>query len=371
MKTLFLRPVDVWMFRDGRPFDAGSGHRAESLFPPYPSVVQGAIRTHRMIRENIKPEEVAEILGTADDYKKLEVRGPFVARLENDKAVRYYPQPADAILEDGTTLKPASLTSVEEIRNNVRVSSSLPYLIGYQDMLDRSKEDPDESKKEKHKQTETLWIRETALENYLQGQPVTFDREKDDSELLPESKLFVREDRLGIGINNDRRVVNEGMLYEAQFIRPCKDVGLLIEVGGAGYENFPENGTMQLGGESRSAWFGQVEAAPLPSPKKGTLGYKVYFLTPAYFNDGWQTDWNALFGKPVTLQAAAIGRYESVGGFDRASRDNHKPALRYVPAGSVYYFECSEEVKITQLTDSDKLKQIGYGQAIMKEWNHV
>ncbi|HXG18262.1 MAG TPA: type III-B CRISPR module-associated Cmr3 family protein, partial [Methylomirabilota bacterium] len=42
---LFLEAIDVWLFRDGRPFDARSDHRAESLFPPYPSVMQGAIRS--------------------------------------------------------------------------------------------------------------------------------------------------------------------------------------------------------------------------------------------------------------------------------------------------------------------------------------
>ena len=125
-------------------------------------------------------------------------------------------------------------------------------------------------------------------------------------------------------------------------------------MGGEGYEDFPDSGVMQIGGESRSAWFEKVEASPLPSPQKGTNGYKVYFLTPAYFKDGWQTDWSANFGISVELKAAAIGRYESVGGFDRASKDNHKPAFRYVPAGSVYYFECKDKTNINQLTDKDR-----------------
>ncbi len=363
MKKLFLRPMDVWMFRDGRPFDAGSGHRAESLFPPYPSVIQGAIRTYRMIHENIKQEDVEEKLGTAYDYKKLEVRGPFIAKLENEnavrKAVRYYPQPADAILEGDSMLKPASLTDLKTIRDKVRVSNSMPYLIGYEDVLEKSREDTDTGKKENYKQKELLWISETEFERYKPGSSAV---------AVPESELFVREDRFGIGIENNKRVVKEGMLYEAQFIRPCKDVGLLIEVGGEGYEDFPNGGVMQIGGESRSAWFEEVDAKKLPDPQKGTWGYKVYFVTPAYFESGWQTNWSALFGIQVELKAAAIGRYESMGGFDRASKDNHKPAFRYVPAGSVYYFECKDETKISQLTDADKFKQIGFGQVILKEW---
>ena len=214
-------------------------------------------------------------------------------------------------------------------------------------------------KSEAGKENEPLWVSETEFEKYKSGSSAL---------AIPECELFVREDRFGIGIENNKLVVKEGMLYEAQFIRPCKDVGLLIEVGGVDYENFPDNGIMQLGGESRSAWFEKVEAKKLPDPQKGTRGYKVYFITPAYFNSGWQTDWNKPFGKADALKAAAIGRYESVGGFNRASRDNHKPSFRYVPAGSVYYFECENEINISQLTDLDSLIQIGFGQVILKEW---
>ncbi len=348
MKTLFLRPLDVWMFRDGRPFDAGSGHRAESLFPPYPSVVQGAIRTHRLLQHGINlgdksdanKKTIADLVGNPNTFGSLLLRGPYLARWDGKTLTRYFPQPADAIA-DGLDLIPAQLGKPND---TLKTSSPFPQLFGLNQPTGKPKE--------------SLWVDENSLKDYLAGKPVKG---------VPASSLFLREDRVGIGMN-EKRVVDEGMLYEAQFIRPCKDVGLLIEVGGEGYENFPENGIMQLGGESRSAWFEQVKADPLPSPKKGRHGYKAYFLTPAYFNDGWGTDWSKIFGKPDALKAAAIGRYESVGGFDRASRDNHKPAFRYVPAGSVYYFECDQEASITQLTDSDKFKQIGYGQVILKEW---
>jgi CRISPR-associated protein Cmr3 len=361
MKTLFLRPMDVWMFRDGRPFDAGGANRAESIFPPYPSVIQGSIRTHRILSQKgtLTQQQIANLVGTADDYLKLEVRGPFVAKLENGKATRYYPQPADAIIESGPTLKPASLSDLELFRPNLRISHPTTFLLGYQDLLEKWENDKHE--KGKSKQKEPLWLSETALDAYHQGSAVPATRQSD---------LFQREDRLGIGIENSTRVVQEGMLYETEFIRPCKDVGLLIEVGGVGYEDFPNSGVLQLGGESRSAWFETVNADPLPNSQKGTRGIKVYFITPAYFENGWESaNWSELFGQPVELKAAAVGRYESVGGFDRASKDTHKPAQRYIPAGSVYYFEYKNEYKnIGQLTDSEKLKQIGFGQIIIKEW---
>ncbi len=42
-----LHPVDTWFFRDGTPFAADSApqEKLDSLFPPYPPTVVGALRT--------------------------------------------------------------------------------------------------------------------------------------------------------------------------------------------------------------------------------------------------------------------------------------------------------------------------------------
>jgi CRISPR-associated protein Cmr3 len=42
---IFIEPSDVLLFRDGRPFSAGEGHRARSIFPPTPNTMQGVIRS--------------------------------------------------------------------------------------------------------------------------------------------------------------------------------------------------------------------------------------------------------------------------------------------------------------------------------------
>jgi len=96
---LFLEPLDVWLFRDGRPFDAGSDHRAESLFPPYPTVIQGAGRSHHLTVQDVDLRDkdgITASVGTATDVLGLRLRGPFLERREEGTIVRYYPQPADA-----------------------------------------------------------------------------------------------------------------------------------------------------------------------------------------------------------------------------------------------------------------------------------
>ncbi|MCS7011115.1 MAG: type III-B CRISPR module-associated protein Cmr3, partial [Anaerolineales bacterium] len=73
--------------------------------------------------------------------------------------------------------------------------------------------------------------------------------------------------------------------------------------------------------------------------------------------------------------AAAVNRYECLGGYDWA-KDAHKPALRYVPAGSVYYFESQGTVFLTkQVLETnaiaDKGAQIGFGQIFIQEVQDV
>ncbi|MCS6846435.1 MAG: type III-B CRISPR module-associated Cmr3 family protein, partial [Anaerolineae bacterium] len=69
--ALFLSPVDVWLFRDGRPFDAGDDHYARSLFPPYPSVIQGAIRSHHLVVKGVDLRDkraIEEAVGSGENF---------------------------------------------------------------------------------------------------------------------------------------------------------------------------------------------------------------------------------------------------------------------------------------------------------------
>jgi len=355
MMYLFLEPIDVWLFRDGRPFDSGSDHRAESLFPPFPSVIQGAIRSHHLVVKGVDlhdPQAIEAAVGTATCYKDLRIRGPFLARRDDSGAVtRYLPAPADATTlckEPEHRIRPASPPGKEP---RLRTSTATPYLLGLDD--------------EPAKGEAGGWLREDDLRRYLAGATVP---------VVEDKKLFQRESRPGIGIESGRRVAREGALYEVEFIRPYPQVGLYLEV--EGYEGWPSLGELRLGGEGHGARFHQVERAlswpspPDPLPER----FKVYLATPALFREGWQpAEWGRFFDGPVELVAAAIGRYQSIGGFDMAG-GTHKAARRYVPAGSVYYFRCRDS-KPARLRRSlipnaitDEGAEIGFGQVVIEEW---
>lgn len=357
---LFIEPVDVWLFRDGRPFSAGSDHRAQSLFPPYPSVMQGVIRSHHLVIQGVdlrKQQAIAEAVGTVNDYRDLRLRGPFVARREreseNDQIVRYFPAPADATQrqQDG----PLHPLAPQDKKPTGILTSAPTELLLWDD-------------KEPVKRKGNQWISQPKLLSYLDGNAVS---------PTPVEELFKREGRFGIGLDDTTRTTRKesggGLLYEVEFIRPCENVGLEVEV--KGIEGWPTTGVMRMGGEGRAGRFEPSDAAAWPAlPHPLPDRFKVYFATPTYFTDGWQPqNWGRFFQGQVSLVAAAVGRYQSIGGFDWAKTENgHKPSRRYVPAGSVYFFECQGQANVNPgLVNSaitDVGAEIGFGQIIIGRW---
>lgn len=355
MMELFLEPVDVWLFRDGKPFDAMNDHRAGGMFPPYPTVVQGAIRSYHLTMKGVDlhdPKAIEQAIGTTECFGSLRLRGPFVAKRDGNRIVRYFPVPADATLAPDGTCHPTLLRRRQEMFGVLTsMPEELPVLLY------------PPKKMEPHKEREGMWMREDELLKYLRREP---------GQAIESKALFDCESRLGIGMNSDTRTTREGALYLVEFIRLHTNVGLWVQV--EGYEGWPDTGILRLGGESRGARFEKL-SKPLGWPQPSDSlpeRFKVYFASPTYFEGGWRPkDWGRFFEGKVTLQAVALKRYESVGGFDLAAGD-HKPACRYVPAGSVYYFKTEGAARLkSDLMNkaiTDRWPEIGFGQVIISEW---
>jgi CRISPR-associated protein Cmr3 len=355
MMRLFLTPEDVWLFRDGRPFDAASSHRARSLFPPYPSVLQGAIRSHHLVVNNVNfndrsqktKDEIMSLVGDASSYKLLEMRGPFVATYKDRKLTRYFPRPADWFPVKGKGNEEKINALSPERRSSVVTSAGELHQLLF----------PDEYKPSKKEWGE--WLTYEDLKEYLKGNTVT---------PVASNQLFLYESRVGIQIKAGSRAVEQGMLYEAEFVRPLENVGLYLEV--EGYDGWKETGMIKVGGESHAARYRQlieeVEWFPLPNPLPKR--FKVYFASPAYFKNGWEpSNWSQFFGVELKPLAVALKGYDTVGGFDYAAHGD-KASQRYVPAGSVYYFEGKNEVKLIEQEFTEAMKEIGFGQVMIVEW---
>ncbi len=269
---LFLEPIDVWLFRDGRPFDALSDHRARSLFPPYPTVIQGILRSHHLVVRGVDlrdQEAIKEAVGTATTYPPgFRLRGPFLARRTSNGILRYFPLPADVARKGNTfrALIPGNLPS------GVWSSTPTPKVLWHEG-------EPAELEGQ-------WWLQEDTLRAYLEGKEIKLSTQaQEEGQILRQSALFQRENRLGIGLDDATRTTKEGALYEVEFVRVAPNVGLEVHV--EGLNGWPAKGVLRAGGEGHGACFEIIDtpdwpSAPVPLPER----FKVYLATPAYFEGG-------------------------------------------------------------------------------------
>lgn len=321
---LFLEPIDVWFFRDNKPFTAAQNFVARSVFPPSPQTVLGALRTAHLEQIGVNwakfgRGEVQTEVGTPDSLNGFAIQAPFVARYLNGKVERLFPAPLDLLHSKETgaysLLKPASALSWH---------TNKPF----DDWR------PLEGGGTGFKEAEG-WLSESQFLDYL-------DRKAALGKLHASNVIFEREGRVGLALDYSRRANRGGHFYHAEFIRMREGFGLLA---GVNKPLFAEHGVLNLGGESRSAYYRRLKPEHAPQSlhryKQGNV--RVILLTPAYFSGGWQPksgDWSPWVGKGK-LVSLAIGKPQPLSGWDVA-RNRARPLYNYLPAGSVFFFEGAE-----------------------------
>ena len=358
---LFIEPVDVWLFRDGRPFDAGADHAARSIFPPWPGTLQGALRSKVLAlfdvdlaayQNGVAPAPVRKQIGVPNQPGDLRISGPFVARRAGDQLIPYFPCPMDLIKRaDWGLLKPQAMASLA----NWPVPALRP--LGTEAEADLAGKGDGV----------TYWLDGAGLTQYLAGQT------PDPKHFVAEGCLWLREGRFGVGIDSAVQRPEEGLLYQAEYLRLSDGVGLLAEVIGLDETPWAQAGLLSLGGEMRAARY-SVVSRPTSWPASAlgetrASGLKIYLATPVYFRDGWQSRAWAVDASELKLVAAAVPRAVSAGGWDMA-RNRPKPTRRYVPAGSVYYFENPAQAwePPVSLGDDASEDQMGFGCYFTGRW---
>jgi len=397
---IFIEPTEPLLFRTGRPFNAGEDNFAESIFPPTPETLQGALRAAIAVQwgqqqsppktnlsEIFTDSELRELIGDYNTYGRLRITGLTLGRRneQSRKIERLFPAPAHVIhatLKDGLQelkrlvyLKPkqeqTGITNISE-----GCSLLYPVLNG----------------KKTTEKSEDLkgWLTPQGLQAVLHGD-MLLDNE---NYLVKTDQIYTRESRLGIGVDSEKQATREGYLYQVQMIRmqQCHNFvyGFVIdlELGNSnnghrkvqqpvneqhkdatGKLNFLQEGWLTLGGEQRAARFKVLKPEEIVEEsglEKGT-GNLLYFATPAYFEGGWLPKIpESLPTKPIT---AAINRYQTIGGW--ALEPSHaggqsKVARRCIPAGSIYFF--NKKISVTQPV-TEYGWQIGYGITFTGEWN--
>jgi CRISPR-associated protein Cmr3 len=196
MSFYFFQCVDVWLFRDGKLFDVGIGHRAQSMFPPYPTVIQGAIRSHQLALQHININDktkIQEAVGDTENYQNLRLRGPFLSYKENEKITPYYPLPADAVTIDPESLSVRPSNQPIPMPEGTLTNSGDLWILGLGDQPSKG--------------LGNLWLTQNDLISYLERKEVKG---------ISEQNLFNRENRVGISIDPLSGTTRPGALFEVE-----------------------------------------------------------------------------------------------------------------------------------------------------------
>ncbi|MEX0618064.1 MAG: type III-B CRISPR module-associated Cmr3 family protein [Pseudohongiellaceae bacterium] len=348
----FIEPLDVLFLRGNKLF-GDPGSFGECLIPPWPSVAAGAIRSRMLVDRNIDLAAFAAGNVTADDELGTPVKpgsftlaGFYLARKYKDgKTEILLRPPADLVIsktESGETI-------VSQLTPQVtNLSSSFPL-----------KQLPVLAQGAKRSKPESgYWLTQAAWAAYLQGEVPKAEQ------LVRSSALWSFDARVGIGMNETTRSVEDGKLFSAQAVVMHKtenrigvdkeigrpriadyDVGFLAVVGGA---IPPADGLLRFGGDGRAASISiPAESVTLPGPDYETITStkrcRLVLTSPGLFPDGWKlpvtNSGNRVAlpgGITAKLESAAVPRAETISGWDLAKWEP-KAAQRVAPTGSVYW----------------------------------
>ena len=368
---LFLQANDTFFFRDGRPFTKGNQAEGYCIFPPLPSTILGALRTAYIAEHGNLPAfyagKMATTIGTPDSLGSIKLNGVFLADRES---TLYYPIPLDLVAKKIETVNRLYILEVGTESSNCSSNASLTRHLKWFGA--------EEVESETDGRLEGIDMTE-----YLRGRQTEF--------IFRPIEDFIRyEPKIGIERDYRTSAAKDNMLYrinmsrfQSQFLqtnerKALSDLGFVVDY--ACDIELAKNGMLKLGGEAKSFTYKQIFGNPDPLTAEEDMAaikeiisssgvFKLYFATPAIFNQGWLPKWidkttyNAHYGSlSFELITAAVGKPIAIGGWNM-KKNMPKPTYHAVPAGSVYYFNISDDSSIDTIVNTFHYKNISDHQA--------
>ncbi|MEO5343978.1 MAG: type III-B CRISPR module-associated protein Cmr3 [Gammaproteobacteria bacterium SHHR-1] len=346
----FIQPHDVLFLRGNKLF-GDPGSYGESLVPPWPSVMAGAIRSHILAQDGSDLKLFAQgrqahpQLGTPQQPGSFMLAAFHLARsLADGQIEALMATPADLLISAGQAgkpqIKPLSPIRLSDVAGaglaGTGISSSAP--LAHAPVLAQNK---------RSKPLSGYWLAESGWRRYLAGQlPQAED-------LIHSSALWALDARVGVGLDSEQHRAEDGKLFSMQAIAFCEGVGFLVQVSGA---EVPA-GAIRLGGDGRAASLQPLEQG-LPEADYAAIAQsgrcRLLLTMPGLFSGGWLPTGFSYFppgegtqekevrfdlcGVKGRLVCAAVPRAEVISGWDLANWQP-KAAQRAAPSGCVYWLD--------------------------------
>jgi CRISPR-associated protein Cmr3 len=354
---LLLEPMDVLLFRDGRPFGV-NGFASGGL--PTPQTLAGALRTLAMESAGVDfqkfklaLEEKKTLVQAAEHVKpevawafKHPIGGPWLSRKQTKSWERLVPAPADLM-----RAKEPTATGL------FRILPAPPEFPGWKaDESEPALRPAFDKDRAVEKERVAGFLSPGGLELWLQGQvPLA-------SHVVAAQDLYSFDRRTGVGIDEDARTSKKGALFGVSYLALKPKVAFTArwKVSQTLAERLKLGLSMPWGGEGRQVRVSRLDSIkPWPSPTKE--GCCLLLTTPALFDSGWRPQ--SLVGK---LECFYSGGEQHISGWDLA-RGVPKVARLAMSAGTVFRLSAPLSAQLTQtaLSDSADDRLAGWGHFLM------
>lgn len=349
---LLIEPLDVLFFRSSRPEDPMS-------VLPQPQTLAGALRTALLHAHGVSTDlsgagsrPIRELLaerGAPAAVIDARFAGPFLTRRPAGEWDVLFPAPRSLFRAADSIVRawPATGRSAGErlVRATVRDGRGLaPVWL-----------DP------RHGDAEQLqgFLTRRGMQRFLAGGTPALD------DLVEPAALFEHDPRVGVGIDADASVADEGILYVTSFLALAPRVGFYGEIEAAPdvvrrLDGLP----IKLGGEGRRSL---VRVVP---PIGG--GRQAWSAKPGAERSVLVSITAGAFGGPIPAvlegkaRAATVGKPICVSGWD-AARGFPLPSRQLAPAGSVWFIEGGPP-SVDSLSASEEESARGEGLFLTGVW---
>lgn len=349
-----FEPADSWFFRESRPHDAAGAARLSSLFPPPARTLAGAVKT--LLGNNLGVNWQQFARGSSnitveghDLYYWLNGGISFsnvrLVREINGQRDMLYPAPLCVLAYGEVTKELVRLQPGEPVRCDLG-TVRLPELAHQADGA---------------APLEKTWVTADDLARILAGGQL------DDIKLIRESDLVTYEPRLGIGRDNRKGTVKEGLLYQTSHIRLKPGVALSLEtrlpdeLASQLANTLATSAIQRVGGEGRMAHL-TLHAGSEPLPKAPAVSSSAKGLVLMLINDAVITGtdkaplpgftpvqqdgvdmWlGEINGVELVLECCVVGKAVRRGGWD-LQHNCPAPVCSLTPAGSCFFVRLAGE----------------------------
>ena len=386
MNSYLIESLAPLVFRSGKPF--GSQSSAQDVIFPLPSAGAGLVRATAIAQQKVDFDKNRCGIDDPDYQKVLGIKGQgiYLARVNQNSIDILVPKPANALyVEDKEQKGKIDLVRLAPAGIEPDCGSDLPKGLQYVQTVDINGKPI--TIKGKPKSGVNYWHIDDLIK-WQNNKPLTYDDIKNNGLVSIPTDI-----RTHVAIDDMTDSSEDGKLFQtASFDLSYQKKDKAFDEHRLGFvmlsEQALDDDMVTFGGERRLSYFKSIkQSIDFIKPNQALLdninqagGFSLTFLTSCVFAKGYLPNWideNTMTGKlpdsavNVQLQAVAVERFQAVSGWDSLLWQP-KATRKAVPAGSVYWFKCSDKLDMPtlerlcqSLADDSYDQNDGFGMALI------